>query len=115
MTGNETEEYLLTRLDYPGHADPARFAGLSGATAALIGGLVVNAFAGGAAALVIGVLTGLGIGALVYRHLDRRALARMAARLEERRADEEARVRHQIKERSGQAFEGEKGCKRANP
>ncbi len=104
MSGNATEEYLLTRLDYPGHADPSRFAGLTGSIAALVSGLAVSEITNGPSGFVVGAAVGLFTGAAVYRRLSRRALDRQAQELVERRAIQVADTEQKLSDlRNGEA------------
>lgn len=96
MTGNATEEYLLTKLDYPGHMDASRMAGLSGSATAIVSGLTAAEFLPGAAAFVIGAGAGLLAGSLIYRRLNARAEAKEAARRAARRAEAEAETERAI-------------------
>ncbi|MGR3315434.1 hypothetical protein [Roseovarius indicus] len=88
MTGNATEEWLLTRLDYPGHLDPERIAGLSGSGVAIVVGLVVYSWFPAGVALAVGLGAGFLAGAVVYRAVSRRKMDREVAALIERRAAE---------------------------
>lgn len=98
MTGNATEEYLLTKLDYPGHLDASRMAGLGGSIVGVASGLTINLGLGGVAGTIAGVSLGLGAGVLIYRWLNRRAELRDAARLAEERARHEMETERQIAE-----------------
>ena len=89
MTGNATEEYLMTKLDYPGHIDAGRMAGLAGSIVGIVSGLVVKAYLGAAAGVVAGLLLGLSAGALAYRRINWRAQERDVAQREETRAQQE--------------------------
>ncbi|MBV2361206.1 hypothetical protein KUH32_15690 [Thalassococcus sp. CAU 1522] len=95
MVGNATEEGLLTQLRYPGHADPARFAGLGGSAVAVVVTLL-SWQAHGAVALAQGAIAGFAIGVVLYRILARCALEREAAAMQARRDEEEAEARKQI-------------------
>uniref|UniRef100_UPI003B52E5FC hypothetical protein n=1 Tax=Roseovarius indicus TaxID=540747 RepID=UPI003B52E5FC len=88
MTGNATEEWLLTRLDYPGHLDPERIAGLSGSGVAIVVGLVVYSWFPAGVALAVGLGAGFLAGAVVYRRVTRRRMDREVAALTARRAAE---------------------------
>ena len=89
MTGNAIEEYQLTKLDYPGHMDASRMAGLSGSSVAIISGLTAAEFMPGGAAFVVGAIAGLWSGSAVYRRLTARAEAEKAAQLAARRMAQE--------------------------
>ena len=88
MTGNATEEWLLTRLDYPGHMDAGRLAGLSGSAVAIIAGLSAHAVVSAGVALAVGVGAGFLAGAVVYRVVSRRRMEREVAALNAKRAAE---------------------------
>lgn len=96
MTGNATEEWLLTRLDYPGHLDAGRLAGLSGAVAGITVGLVAGAWLPAVAAAALGLGAAFLVGTPVYRVLKRRAAARKAAAATEARARHEEMTKAQI-------------------
>lgn len=88
MSGNATEDALLTRIDYPGHLDAGRIGGLSGAVAGLLSWLLLGGWLG----LGVGLLAGFGLGALVYRRLERRRAEARAAEAAARRAGHERDV-----------------------
>ena len=96
MTGNATEEYLMTKLDYPGHIDAGRMAGLAGSIVGIVSGLVAKAYLGAAAGVVIGLVLGLSVGAFAYRQISRRMLQRDVALREETRARQEEETERQI-------------------
>ncbi len=96
MTGNATEEWLMTRLDYPGHMDASRFAGLSGSATAIVAGLTANEYVAPGAAVVIGLGLGFAVGGAVYRRINQRTEARRARQMAERRAAQEAEAEAQI-------------------
>lgn len=96
MTGNATEEWLLTRLDYPGHLDAGRLAGLSGSATGVAAGLVANGWLPAAVAAVLGLGAAFLVGTLVYRTLKRREMARKAAALTEARARHEEMTKARI-------------------
>ena len=101
MTGNATEEYLLTKLDYPGHMDASRFAGLGGSCVAIVLGLTVAEFATGAVGFVVGTGVGLAVGALIYRRMNMREEAREAARRIKRRSEQEAATERALAQMRG--------------
>ena len=96
MTGNATEEYLLTKLDYPGHIDAGRMGGLAGSITGIVSGLVAKAYLGAAFWVVIGFVLGLGVGAWTYRRINRRQQERDVAQRTETRARQEKETQRQI-------------------
>ncbi|MEQ8292531.1 MAG: hypothetical protein RIA08_10020 [Roseovarius sp.] len=96
MTGNATEEWLLTRLDYPGHMDAGRLAGLGGSAVAIIVGLSAYAGVSAPVALALGLVAGFGAGAVVHRVVSRRQMAREVAALDAKRAAETEMTHAQI-------------------
>ena len=97
MTGNATEEWLMTRLDYPGHIDAGRIAGLGGSISGIVSGLVVKSYLGAPVAVVIGIVLGLSVGGLLFSLINRRAADREAAKRNDARARHEMETERQIK------------------
>ena len=97
MTGNATEEYLLTKLDYPGHLDTGRIAGLGGSLIAVLTGLISSSWVSGGAAFAIGVLAGLYVGGVIWSRMENRKLVKRANGMAIRRMEREAAVRKAIK------------------
>ena len=79
MVGNATEEWLMTRLDYPGHADPARIGGLAGSATSIVAGLGLYGVAGPVAGVVGGLIAGGAVGGLLARYMARNIRARRSA------------------------------------
>ncbi|WP_422028876.1 hypothetical protein [Roseovarius sp.] len=96
MTGNATEEWLLTRLDYPGHMDAGRLAGLGGSAVAIIVGLSAYAVVSAGVALAVGIGAGFVVGAVIHRVVSRRQMEREVAALNARRAAETEMTHAQI-------------------
>ncbi len=96
MSGNASEEAVLTKLDHPGHMDASRFAGLSGSlVAVLVAMLTVNGI-GVIWGIILGGLVGLVVGGMVYRWINRRQINRQAAEMQAARERDEAEAEAQI-------------------
>ncbi len=98
MSGNATEEGILTQIKHPGHLDASRLAGLCGSlVAVLVAMLLVNRI-GPAWGIMLGAILGLLVGGLVHRWITRRQIAREATRLQASRDRDEAETRARIAE-----------------
>ena len=97
MSGNATEEYLLTKLDYPGHLDSGRIAGLGGSLIAVSIGLISSNWVSGGAAFAIGMLAGLFFGSMIWSRMENRNIEKRANSMAIRRMEREAATNAAIK------------------
>lgn len=96
MTGNAIEEALLTRLDYPGHADAGRMAGLAGGASGLLVGFGVGLSGGWIPGVLFGALAWGVVGMGTFTARKRQEIARRAAQAEEQRRGAQQEQKRQI-------------------